>query len=460
VSEDPADQVHDEEEALDEAILESVLHLFDEGVHPEALEQLAELHPADQADLVSQLDEEVRTELLARFPAETLSQILAYLRDERRLELIEELSSPVLAPALDLADFDIAVDILHELPAERARETLRLMTTAADVAPLLPYADETAGGRMTSAFIALQEDWTVDQALAYLRQTAPTAEQVFYLYVTDRERHLQGVVSLREIVVASPETPVRDLMTPDVVSVRASEDQEEALRSIQRYNFIALPVVDDERRLVGVISVDDIMDVAEEEATEDMFRLAGLDEDESVIRPIGRSLLPRLVWLVVAMTSGFMAAGVVDAFDSTIDRIVAIAVFMPLIAGLGGNAGVQTVTLIVRSMALGELDLRGIRPTLQRELLIGLANGVIIGVLLAVIVFAWKGNAGLAIVAGTAILLNMVTGVTAGVLVPVSLRAVRLDPALASGALLTTFTDILGFFFFLGLATIFADQIA
>ena len=160
------------------------------------------------------------------------------------------------------------------------------------------------------------------------------------------------------------------------------------------------------------------------------------------------------------MASGFAAAGVVNAFDSTVDRVVALAVFMPLIAGLGGNAGVQTVTLVVRSMALGDVDLRGIRPTLQRELLIGIANGIIIGLILAVLVYLWKGNVALSFVAGVAMLLNMVTAVAAGVIVPVSLRALRLDPALASGALLTTFTDVLGFFFFLGLATLFIDQIA
>jgi magnesium transporter len=451
---EPVEQEHDE------AILESVLRHFDDGVHPEALEQLAELHPADQADVVSQLDEDVRAELLSKLSSESLSQVLAHLRDERRLDIVEQLPSATLAPALDLIDFDIAVDVLHDLPAERARETLRLMDTAADVAPLLPYGDETAGGRMTSAFVSLQQDWTVDQALAYLRRTGPTAEQVFYLYVTDNQRHLEGVVSLRELVVSAPDATIGSLMTPEVFSVYASDDQEEVLRQIQKYNFIALPVVDAERRLMGVISVDDIMDVAEEEATEDMYRLAGLEESESLARPIRRSVAGRLIWLLVVLASGFASAGVINAFDSTIDRYIALAVFMPVISGMGGNAGVQTVTLVVRSMALGELDIQGIRSTLGREILIGTINGLIIGLILGVFVFAWKGNLALSLVAGLAMLLSMGCAVTAGVLVPVSLRAVRLDPALASGALLTTLTDVLGFFFFLGLAALMIDQIA
>ncbi len=444
----------------DDSQLEEAFRLFNEGVSQQAIERLASLHAADQADVVSQLDAEVRRELLPHISHEPMADILAHLREDRRAEIVAELPSETLAPERDLLDFNVAVDVLHELPAERARATLRAMATAADVAPLLPYADETAGGLMTSAFIALEKDWTVDQALASLRRTSPAAEQVFYLYVTDSQRHLEGVLSLRELVVAPPDARIADLMTPGVRSLHASEDQEEVVRQIQRYNFIALPVVDAQRHLMGVVSVDDVMDVAEEEATEDMFRLAGLDEDERLQRPISRSILPRLVWLLFALASGFAAAAVINAFGSTVDRVIALVVFMPLIAGLGGNAGVQTVTLVVRSMALGDVDLRGIRPTLQRELLIGITNGVIIGLILAVLVYLWKDNIALSFVAGVAMLLNMVTGVAAGVIVPVSLRAVRLDPALASGALLTAFTDILGFFFFLGLAALLIDQIA
>ncbi len=448
------------EDSHDDSTIEDTLRLFDDGVTPSSREQLASLHAADQADVLSQLGPDVRAQLLPGMRTQAFAEIIAYLEQEARIEIVSELPKETLGPLLDLCDFDIAVDILHDLPAELARETLNSMATSADVAPLLPYGDDTAGGRMTSGFVMLHENWTVDRALNYLRTTSPDAEQVFYLYVTDEEHRLAGVVSLRELVVAAPEAAISALMTPDVVSVRASLDQEEVLRQIERYNFVALPVVDEHRRLEGVITVDDLLDVAEEEATEDMFLLAGLGEDESLLRPIGRSLLPRLAWLLVALASGFAAAAVVNAFDNTLDRALALVVFMPLVASLGGNAGVQTVTLVVRSMALGDINLRGIRRTLQRELLIGVLNGLIIGLILGVIVFLWKGNLGLSVVAGLALLLNMAMAVIAGVLVPVSLRALRMDPALASGAVLTTFTDVLGFFFFLGLATLLLDWIA
>jgi magnesium transporter len=334
------------------------------------------------------------------------------------------------------------------------------MRTASDVAPLLPHPDESAGGRMTSDFVALHQEWTVDEALAYLRDTRPAADQAYYLYVVGPQHTLEGVVSLRSLVVAGADERIGELMTPEVVSVGTTEDQEEVARRVQRYNFIALPVVDEGRRLVGVISVDDVLDVAEEEATEDMYRMAGLDEEESLLRPVGRSIVPRLGWLLVALVSFFAAAGVVSAFEGTIERVVALAVFMPVIAGLGGNAGVQTITLVVRSLALGHVEVRDVRRILGRELVIGISNGVVIGLLLGVLAFAWKGNVGLGVVAGLAMLLSMSTAVTAGVLVPLTLRALRLDPALASGVLVTTVTDILGFFFFLGLATLMVERIA
>lgn len=443
-----------------DTIRDEIERLLDEGATDAALEQLAALHIADQAEFVAQLEAERREPLLPRIPQDTLAGILAYLKDEQRRAIVDELEPAAVGSLLDLVDPDDAVDVLHDLGAERARDVLANMASAAGVAPLLQHEDETAGGRMTSEYVALQKEWTVDDALSYLRRTKPAAEQVFYLYVIDAEGRLEGVVSLRHLVVATPETRIADLMTPEVVTVTAGEDQEEVARSIQRYDFIALPVVDEERRLMGIISVDDVMDVIEEEATEDMYRMAGLSEDESLLRPVARSMTPRLGWLLVNLVTAFAAAGMVNAFEDTIARAAALAVFMPIIAGMGGNAGIQTITLMVRSLALGQVELRSVRNVLQRELLIGTANGVVIGLLLGVLAYLWKDNVGLGVVAGTAMLLNMVTAVTVGVLVPVTLRALKLDPALAAGVLVTTFTDVLGFFFFLGLATLMIDRIA
>ena len=443
----------------DEA-LEATQRLLHEDRTGEALTQLATLHPADQAEVIAQLDASLQTALLPRIPQEALAQILAFLNEEPRRSIVAELAPDLLGPVLDQVERDVAVDILHELPPERATAVLAGMASAADVAPLLAHTDDSAGGRMTSDFVALQQEWTVDQSLSYLRQNHPKAEQAFYLYVTDEQERLEGVVSLRQLVVAEPEARIGEMMTPEVVSVHTTDDQEETARRIERYDLVALPVVDDERRLVGVVSVDDLIDVIEAEATEDMYRMAGLAEGESLLRPLASSALPRLGWLLIALVSMSMAAIMVNVFEDTIAKAAALAVFMPVIAGLGGNAGIQTITLVVRSMTLGELELRQASRVLRRELALAIVNGVVIGVLVGILAFAWKGNVALGVVAGAALLLNIVTGVMAGVLVPLSLRALRLDPALASGVLVTTFTDVLGFFFFLGLATLMIDRLA
>ena len=432
---------------------------LEEGHIDQALTKLLALHPADQAELIGQLDPSLRAPLLPNIPQDALAQILDFLPDEQRHDMVDELEPALLGPLLDQVDRDVAADILHGLPQERAQATMANMATAAEVSPLLPHADESAGGLMTSNFIALHQEWTVDEALSHLRRTKPAAEQAFYLYVVDAEHRLEGVVSLRHLVVSAPEARIGDLMTPEVVSVRTTEDQEEVARQVQRYNFIALPVVDEGRRLAGVVNVDDLMDVAEEEATEDMYRMVGLTEDESLLRPVGRSLAPRLGWLLIALATVLAAAAVVNAFEGTIERVAVLAVFMPIIAGVGGNAGVQTITLVVRSLALGRVELRDVRHILQRELIIGMTSGIAIGIVLGLLAFAWKGNVTLAIVAGVAMLLSMTTAVTAGVVVPLGLRALRLDPALASGVLVTAVTDVLGFFFFLGLATLLVERI-
>ncbi len=444
-----------------EAALEELERLIEGGRLAAALDHLAALHPADQAVVIAELDEAQRSQLLARLPQDELAEIFEYLEEEPRREVIAQLEPATLGPVLDKVDRDVAADVLHALPQDRARQTLAAMRSAPEVAPLLPHADQTAGGRMTTGFVALHKEWTVQEALEYLRRTRPAAEQVFYLYVVDDDHHLGGVVSLRQLVVAEPDERIGTLMTPEVFSVRVDDDQEEVARQAQHYNLVALPVVDDAGVLVGVISIDDLMDVAEEEATEDMFRMAGLSESESIYyQSLRRSTGLRLGWLLINLLTAFAAAAVVSVFSGTIERAVVLAVFMPIIAGMGGNAGIQTITLVVRSIALGEVELRDVRHVLSRELIIGVTNGVAIGLLLGVLAYIWKDNVGLGVVAGIAMLLNMSTAVTVGVLVPLTLRWLRLDPALASGVFVTMFTDIMGFFFFLGLATLMIDRIA
>jgi magnesium transporter len=279
---------------------------------------------------------------------------------------------------------------------------------------------------------------------------------VFYLYVVDERRHLVGVVSLRRLLLVSPETPLKRIMTSDLISARVDMDQEEVARQVAAYNLLAIPVVDEENKLVGIITVDDVIDVIKDEATEDIYRLAGVSGDERVFTPAGESLRKRLPWLGVNLGTAFLAAGVVSLFTNTIDALPVLAVFMPIVAGMGGNAATQTLTVIVRGIALGELTFANSRKALLKEASVGIGNGVVLGLVAATVAWLTRGDPILGMVLGAAMIINMFVAATAGVLIPLGLRAAKVDPALASAVFITTMTDVFGFFSFLGLATVFA----
>lgn len=438
-------------EVTPDAAVEETRRLLEAKRLPQAIALFTSLHPADQAELLSELAPEERAPLLPAISREALGEIVGYLEEEPRRAIVGELDPGVLGPLLDEVDRDVAVDVLHELPPERAQQTLALMRSAAEVVPLLPHADETAGGRMTSDYVALHRDWTVDQTLTYLRRTKPQAEQSYYLYVVGDDHRLEGVVSLRQLVVASPEERIGDLMTPEVVSVSTAADQEEVARQIAHYNFVALPVVDEERHLVGVISVDRAMDVAEEEATEDMYRMVGLGAEETVLSPVKVALRRRVPWLLVNLMTAFVAALTVRPFEGTISKVAALAVFMPVVAGHGGNTGTQTTTLVVRGLALGEVRVSDVSRVVVKEIAFGLVHGLIVGALTAALALLLTGNGWLGFVVFVAMLGNVFIAGIAGSLIPLFLRTIRVDPALAAAIWLTTFTDVMGFLLLLGL---------
>jgi magnesium transporter len=286
---------------------------------------------------------------------------------------------------------------------------------------------------------------------------------VFYLYVVDERRHLVGVVSLRRLLLVSPETPLKRIMTADLISARVDMDQEDVARQVAAYNLLAIPVVDEENKLVGIITVDDVIDVIKDEATEDIYRLAGVAGDERAFTPARDAIRKRLPWLGVNLVTAFGASGVVALFagvDSVIDRLPILAALMPIVAGMGGNAGTQTLTVVVRGIALGELTWSNSRKALVKEVLVGIGNGVALGLVAALVVWLLRGNPMLGGVLGLAMIINMFVAALAGTLVPLGLRAANVDPALASSVFITTLTDMFGFLSFLGLATLFATQLA
>jgi magnesium transporter len=441
-------------------LVSEVHDLVSAGHAADAAVRLAGIHPADSADVLQQLDAPSRTILIPAIPVDEIARIIEYLPDDTRGHLIDEIAETSLAAVLDEVDDDIAADILRGLPGERSGTILRAMRRANTVAPLLGHADETAGGHMTRAFIALNRGWTADRAIQYLRRIRPDAESAYYLYVVDAGMRLEGVVSLRDLIIAPPDVTLGDIMQPGIVSARDDMDQEEMARLVSRYDLIALPVVDAEDRLVGVITVDDVLDVLEEEATEDILKLAGVGVKERALSPVRESVRRRLPWLAVNMAVALVTAFVISQFESTIARVATVAAIMPVIAGQGGNAGIQTSTIIVRGLGLDEISLTDVGRVLRKEIALGVVKGVLFGAALAAVVWIWDQNTALAAIAGAAMLLNMLVASVAGVMIPIALRyGFRVDPATAAGVFDTMLTDILGFFIFLGLATLFIDRL-
>ena len=444
--------------------LDSVKRLLRIGATANLLNLLQKQHPADLAQIFSELpdkDREAAFSTLAERNGRLAMESISELGPEKGAALLATRSAEEIAKLAQEIESDDAAALIDYLPEELSAAVLDLMRPKESgvVENLLEYDERTAGRIMNPNVFALNEDMTVGEAITEL-QNNRDVEMVFYLYVVDDRKHLVGVVSLRRLLLVSPETPLKRIMTADLISARVDMDQEEVATQVAAYNLLAIPVVDEENKLVGIITVDDVIDVIKDEATEDIYRLAGVAGDERAFTPAGESLRKRLPWLAINLMTAFLATVVVAIFEPTIDQLAAVAIFMPVVAGMGGNAGTQTLTVIVRGIALGELTWSNSRKALLKEATVGLGNGVVLGVVAALVAWAWRGNGTLGVVLGAAMIINMFVAATAGTLVPLGLRAANIDPALASSVFITTLTDIAGFFAYLGLATIFIQSLA
>jgi magnesium transporter len=442
-----------------DVVLDSVRRLLRIGATANLFNLLQKQHPADLAQVLAELQERDRKAafsiLVDRSPKLAMEAV-AELGPEAGAELLSDRPAEDIAKLLQEIPSDDAAALVDYLPEELSSAVLELMRPkeSGQVENLLEYPEKTAGRIMNPNVFALSEDLTVGEAISAL-QAARDVEMVFYLYVVDGRRHLVGVTSLRRLLLVSPETPLKRIMTPDVTSVRVDTDQEEAARQVASYNLLAIPVVDEENKLVGVITVDDVIDVIKDEATEDIYRLAGVSGDERVFTPPMESLRLRLPWLLVNLATAFLAAAVVGLFEGTIAQVTAVAIFMPIVAGMGGNAATQTLTVIVRGLALGELTWVNARKALVKELSVGFANGITTGIIAAGLAVLFKGNAMIGLLLGAAMVINLCVAAAAGTLIPLGLKALKIDPALASAVFITTFTDVAGFASFLGLTTVF-----
>ena len=448
-----------------DVVLDSVKRLMRMGATANLVNLLQKQYPADLAQLFSELAEKDRQaafNLLAERNSKLAMEALSELGPEAGAAFLADRPADEIVKLTQELPSDDAAALIDYLPEELANAVLELLQRrpAGDaVGDLLEYKEQTAGRIMNPKVFALAEDMTAGEAITAL-QGSRDVEVVFYLYVIDVRRHLVGVVSLRRLLLVSPETPLKRIMTADLISARVDMDQEEVARQVASYNLLAIPVVDEENKLVGVITVDDVIDVIKDEATEDIYRLAGVAGDERVFTPPRESFRKRLPTLAIQLVTLFAAAAVVALFEPTIGRVTALAVFMPIVVGMGATAATQTLTVMVRGLALGELTWSNSRKALLKEVIIGVGNGVLLGVIAALVTWAARGDPVLGVLLGLAVIINLFVAAAAGTLVPIGLRAANLDPAFASSVVVTTMTDVLGFASFLGLATLFLRYLA
>ncbi|BBB47772.1 magnesium transporter [Pelolinea submarina] len=436
-----------------DTLLVQVKDLLEHGDPKSAAILLEGLRPADQAGVFDDLNPEEQDAILPKLNPEDSADILEELEEEDAVVVADRLRADKLATIMDHMEPDEAADLLGDIEPEKASRVLDAMLDATEVEPLLKHQDQTAGGLMTSASIVLKAGMSVKTAISYLRKLTPEDEDIYYLFVTDRADKLVGVVNLRSLVTQPATAKISDIMNTDVLSVQADADQEEAAKLMKRYDLLALPVVDNNQRLLGVITYDDSFDIMEDEATEDIYRLAGIPEETPSDLPLGEAVKKRLPWLVVNLFMALISASVLSLFESTISQMAALAAFFPIVAGVSGSAGTQTLTVTVRSIALGEIEPKNAIKVIANQFLLSLVNGIAVGLIIALIAVVWKQSLMLGMIAGIATLVNIISTAFTGVVIPLAIQKFKSDPALASPIIVTALTDALGYLVYLGLAS-------
>ncbi|MEP1934913.1 MAG: magnesium transporter [Roseibium sp.] len=451
----PLIPVRDDEDRLNPdfiAAIEGAIETEDGSV----LQGLAgDLHEADTGDLLETLNADERASFIRLLGDDFDYAALTETDEAVRLQVLDDLPNDVIAEGLGDLDSDDAVYILEDLDEVDQAAILEELPYAdrAQLKKALDYPEESAGRRMQSEFIAVAPFWTIGQTIDYMREARDLPDSFYEIYVVDPTFKLLGSVHLDKILRTRRDEKVTSIIEETRHAVEATEDQEEVARRFERYNLVSSAVVDENDRLVGVLTVDDIVDVIQEEAEEDLRALAGVGDEEisDSVMTIARS---RLTWLVVNLGTAVLASVVIALFEDTIEAMVALAVLMPIVASMGGNAGTQTMTVAVRGLATQELGTRNMLRILNREILVSALNGFALAILIGLTAWLWFDNSGLGIVIGGAIIINMLFAGLSGLLIPIILDRLNIDPAIASSVFVTTVTDVVGFFAFLGIAAL------
>ncbi|MDQ8726329.1 magnesium transporter [Bradyrhizobium sp. LHD-71] len=448
--------MRDEDGAVREAFIEDVSGSIQRGDAGFLRSLVGELHEADLGDLIEALEPELRLRLIELAGKDFDFSALNEVDESVREEILEELPPQTVAEGVRELESDDAVELLEHLPEESQEEILERLPASERrmIERGLLYPENSAGRRMQTDFISVPPDWTVGQTIDYMRETPDLPERFYELYATDEERRLRGAVSLDALLRARRPVPIAELMDEERRRVRATDDQEEVARLFGKYNLVAAPVVDQDERLVGVITVDDVVDVIEEEAEEDLKALGGVTRDEGLSDTVWTIARGRFPWLFVNMLTACLSAFVISRFENALEKMVALAVLMPVVASMGGNAGTQTMTVAVRALATRELNRGNALRILRRELLVGVLNGLGFAVILGAIAATAFKIADLGAVIGLAMVTVLICAALGGLVIPLTLNRMGVDPAVSSGPFVTTVTDVVGFLSFLGIATL------
>lgn len=417
---------------------------------------LSDQHPGDIAHLLESLPAQQRNIVWSLVPTELEGEILLSLNDEARAAIIKKMEPEALLAATETLETDDLADILPEIPRNVIQELLLTMEQQdrERLHAVLAYADDTAGGLMNMDTVIVRADITMDVVIRYLRRRKEIPETTDSLYVVDREGLLQGVLPITHVLTHDPDTTVESVMQRDVEPIPATMPKQEVANLFERRDLVTAPVVDENNKLLGRITIDDVVDVIREQADHSFMRMAGLTEEEDLFAPVFKSAWRRAFWLGINLITAIIASAVIREFDATINHFVALAVLMPIVASMGGIAGSQTLTLVIRGMALGQISQSNARKLLLKELGVGLLNGLVWAIVLALFTELYYQSRALSIVIAIAIGANLLVAAIVGVMLPLILRRLRADPALAGSVILTTFTDVAGYFVFLGLATL------
>ena len=442
-----------------ETQVETLVILAELGHEEQVRAGIATLHPADIASLLNAIEEgDIKQKIFNFLSPDLASEVLSLVSPLTREELTQDLSDAVLSDLVERLDSDDAADLLGSLSQEQVRSVLGQVPEelSAEMERLLRYPADTAGGIMQTEHVEVPEGTRVDEAIEIIRRHVDEVPDIHSIFVVDHKRYLTGVLPLRKLILARSDELVENVMDRQVVAARVDLDQEQVAQLFKKYyDLLSLPVVDQTGQLLGRITIDDIVDVMEEEATEDIYKLAGLGGEEEVLDSAARSIRRRLPWLALNLLTTTLSATVISFFEGTIQKVAIAAAFMTMVAAQGGNSGIQTLTVIVRGLALGEVSLSHTKRVLFKEILVAAGNGVALGITAGVVAYLWKGEPLIGVVLALALIVNLIIAAFVGSMIPFTMRRFGVDPAIASNVIVTACTDICGFFSFLGILSLY-----